>query len=485
MLLGCQQQKPQSAATGEQTPLVKERRVAQLDLPQIKERGKLVALLNYSSTSYFIYRGRPMGFEYELLKRLANELDVDLEIKLANNLNEITEMLLRGEGDIIAQGLTVTKKRRQYLDFTRRTLKTRQVLVQKMPDNWRRMKNHQLEKLMIRSTTELAGKKIYVREGSSYYQRLQNLSDEIGDDIDLRAAPGNLQTEELIRLVAEGEIPYTVADENIARVQKTYLGNIDIKTPVSFSQNIAWAVRKSSPQLKAAINKWLMEIKQTATFNSLYARYFKNSRSFRKRVKSDFYSKAGGQLSEYDPLIKKYASQIDWDWRLLASLMYQESRFDPLAESWAGAKGLMQVMPVTGKHFGIENLNHPESNMRAGIAYLSYLKKYWTVIPDSVQRLKFILASYNAGHGHVSDARRLAKKYGKNPNFWDDNVETYILKKSKPRYYNDEVVKYGYVRGYEPYTYVRRILQRHNHYTEILDEQKGYAANQQKRTAWF
>jgi len=485
LLFGCQQQLPRSGASADDERQLAEQTVSEVDLSEIKERGKLVALLNYSSTSYFIYRGKPMGFEYELLKHLAKDLGVDLEIKLANDLNEITDMLLRGKGDVIAQGLTVTKGRKAYLDFTKPTLTTRQVLVQKKPTNWRSMTERELDELLIRNTTELAGKEIYVRQKSSYHERLQNLSDEIGEDITLKPAPGNLQTEELIRLVAEGKISYTVADENIARVQKTYFSNIDISTPVSFTQKIAWAVRESSPQLKAAINSWLTEMKRTARFNNLYAKYFKDPRSFKRRIKSDYYSKAGGQLSEYDPMIKKYANRIDWDWRLLASLMYQESRFNPDAESWAGAKGLMQVMPVTGNLYGITNLYHPESNMRAGIAYLSYLKKYWKVIPDSIQRVKFILASYNAGHGHVADARRLAKKYGKNPNVWDKNVEEFILKKSKPEYFNDEVVKYGYVRGIEPYSYVQLIIERYKHYEEILNEQKGFTAGKAYRTAWL
>lgn len=478
-LTACDSQNLNETPTQEQ-PLVE---ISTVDLPDIQERGKLKALLNYSSTSYFIYRGQPMGFEYELLKRLAQHLDVDLEVIIAHNLNEATDMLQRGQADIIAQSLTVTKDRKAILDFTDPKLTTRQVLVQRVPGSFPADTGNSAREL-IRNVMNLEGKEVYVKKSSAYYQRLVNLSDEIGAEIQIKEAPENMQTEDLIRLVAEGEIDYTVADENLAKVQKTYFRNIDIATPVSFSQNLAWAVRKESPLLKEAVNRWLHQIKQQPTFNTLYAKYFKSTKGFNRRADSPFFSKVGSRISEYDALLKQHATTLNWDWRLLASIVYQESRFDPNAESWAGARGLMQVMPSTGKLFGVNDLYNPESNVRAGVAYLEYLQEYWSIIPDSLQRMKFIIASYNAGHGHVQDARRLAEKYGNDPNIWDNQVEEYILKKSQPRYFNDEVVKYGYVRGLEPYTYVRLIVDRYNQYQKVWGDGQGKQLANNAQTAW-
>ena len=165
-------------------------------------------------------------------------------------------------------------------------------------------------------------------------------------------------------------------------------------------------------------------------------------------------------------MIKQYANAINLDWRLLSSQIYQESKFDSKTKSWAGAKGLMQLMHNTAKQFGITNLYDPESSLKAGTRYLEYLKGRWEHIEDSTERMKFILASYNAGPNHIKDAQRLAEKKGKDTHDWEI-VSDFVLKLSNPKYYNDPVVKYGYCRGEEPYYYVREILNRYQHYKKF------------------
>jgi membrane-bound lytic murein transglycosylase F len=171
----------------------------------------------------------------------------------------------------------------------------------------------------------------------------------------------------------------------------------------------------------------------------------------------------------WDDMIKRASKEIGWDWRLLASLIYQESRFDPEVESWAGAYGLMQVMPLTGEKFGIDVKTSPANNVRAGILYIKWLTSMFeSKIPDEKERFKFILASYNAGPGHVLDAMKLAEKNGMDPLKWDGNVAVWLLKKSDPVYYNDKVVKNGYFRGTESVTYVSEVLERFDHYRNII-----------------
>jgi membrane-bound lytic murein transglycosylase F len=156
---------------------------------------------------------------------------------------------------------------------------------------------------------------------------------------------------------------------------------------------------------------------------------------------------------------------------LLASLIYQESQFNPDKTSWAGAKGLMQLMPATAKQFGVTKISNPEDNLKGGVKYLKWLTDYWKEdIPDSTERIKFVMASYNIGPGHIRDARRLAKKYDSNPNVWTNSVEKFLLKKSNPKYYNDSVVKYGYARGTETTKYVNDILGRYDHYLHFIGE---------------
>lgn len=440
-----------------------------IDLDQIRERGKLVALSSYSSTSYFLYRGRTMGYEYELLRRLAEDLDLELEIRIAHDMDSIIRMLKEGEGDIISHGLTVTKERKERVAFTDYHTKTHQVLVQRKPENWRQMMLHNIDKQLIRDPLELIGKEVHVREKSSYYQRLLNLEDEIGGDIDIVTVEGDRTTEELIKMVADGEIDYTIADQNIAAINATYLPILDVETAVSFNQRIAWAVRNSSPELLGAVNDWIGRMKKDAVYYVIYNKYFKNKKAFKKRAESEYFSIAGDKISPYDKIIMQHADSIGWDWRLLASMIYQESGFDPRAESWAGAKGLMQMMPATARHFGLKDPYDPAQSIEAGVAYLERLMERYDEMKDSVEQTKFVLASYNVGPSHVQDAMRLAEKYGKDPLRWDGHVAEYILLKSKPEYYTDEVVKYGYCRGTEPFNYVKEIFERFHTYKEFIE----------------
>lgn len=438
------------------------------DLEDIKKDGVLNAIAIYNSTSYFLYKGEPMGFEYELLHRLADELGVELRIKIAKNIDELFNMLNRGEGDIIAYGLSITEPRKRVVSFTEHHYVTHQVLVQRKPSNWRSMPLHRIKEHLITDPLDLVDETVHVRKNSSYYQRLHNLMQEVGGTIHVNPVAGNKTTEEIIRMVVDGDIDYTIADYNIAAINQTYYPILDIATQVSFSQRIAWAVRSNSPELLSAVNKWIRSAKKKVFYHVIYNKYFRNKKSYKRRIKSDFFSKNSGKISIYDDIIRTNAERIGWDWRLLSSLVYQESRFDPLDTSWAGAGGLMQILPSTAEDLGLDDFTDPAANVYAGTTYLDKLWKNWKNIPDTTQRLKFVMASYNCGLGHVRDAQRLAKAFDKDPLLWDDNVEEYILKLSGQEYFTHPVVRYGFVRGREPYLYVRDIFLRYDHYKKFI-----------------
>ncbi|XOV91706.1 MAG: transglycosylase SLT domain-containing protein [Bacteroidota bacterium] len=461
VFLRCTQNPQPEEIQYEETPYVR-------DLTDIRKDGKLKVLTIYSSTSYFLYRGQTMGFEYELLKRFADYLDLELEIKIANDIDSLLFELNRGDVDLVAHGLTITSNRKEQVSFTDYLYLTHQVLVQKKPDNWRDMKWSEIERALIHDAIELIGDTVSVRKNSSYHERLINLSKEIGGEIVINPLPGSLSTDEIIKMVMDKEIKYTVADNNIANINASFYPDLDIEVPISFSQRIAWAVRSSSPNLLMATNKWLAEMKDSVDYYVIYNKYFKNERSFRQRVKSDFFSLNNNKISQYDDLIKKYAQQINWDWRLLASLIYQESRFQPEANSWADAEGLMQVMPSTADELGIRDISDPNQNIRGGTAYLGQLWDRFDMIPDSVQRIKFTMAAYNCGIHHIYDAQTLADEEGLDPKKWDRNVDEMILELSYPNVYNHPMVKYGYVRGVEPYTYVKQIFERFEHYSQFV-----------------
>lgn len=438
----------------------------EIDLDAIKKRGYLTALVDNNSISYFIYKGRAMGYEYELLQFLAQKLHVTLKIKVTSGITHAMEQLNRGEGDIVAFPLTVNKARKEFVSFTDTHFNTYQVLVQRKPDNWRKLGVDQVNAKVIRNAADLAGKEIYVIDDTSFELRLRHLSEELGIDILIREDTLAAESESLIRKVATGEIDYTVSDHTMAQVNASYYPNLDVNTVLSIPQQIAWAVRKNSPALKNGINDWLREMKRNGTYMVIYNRYFKSPRTSLIRMKSNYSSlNTDGKISPYDEQIKEGARKLGWDWRLLASVVYQESHFIATGVSWAGARGLMQLMPETAKRFGATNPDNPVQSLRAGVDFLIYLDRMWEKkVPDAHERLKFVLASYNAGLSHITDARLLTEKYQGDPNRWEDNVEYYLLKKSDPKFYRDRDLIAGYCKCEEAVNYVSDVLERYEEY---------------------
>lgn len=427
------------------------------DLQQIKDSGELTVLTLYSSTSYFIYRGEDMGFQYELSQQFAKSLGVKLKVKVAKNSRELIEKLLAGEGDLIAYTLPITNRWKDSLIYCGEEVITHQVIIQRQ--SGRGVKP-------LKDVTELIGKDVYVKPGK-HYERLVNLDKELGGGIRIhRVTNDSITAEDLIMQVSQGTIPYTVADNDIARLNKTYYPNLNTELAISFDQRASWAVRKDCPKLAEAANLWHKENMTSPDYTASMKRYFENSKSI---THSPILSLKEGKISHYDALFKKYASEIDWDWRLLASLAYTESNFDTTAVSWAGAKGLMQLMPSTARAMGVPpgKEQNPEESVKAATKYIAATAKSFDHLPEE-ERINFVLASYNSGIGHVLDAMALAEKYGKNKNVWRDNVETFILLKSEEEYFTDPVCKNGYFRGRETYNFVRDIIARFELYKKKI-----------------
>lgn len=221
----------------------------------------------------------------------------------------------------------------------------------------------------------------------------------------------------------------------------------------------SWAVNSNCKELADSLKCWykpsmLASIKQEE--RSLFATGGIHRRTYAPMLHAD-----RGIISAYDNLFIRYAPMARWDWRLMAAQCYQESTFDPRAYSWAGAKGLMQIMPATASQLGLaqENIYDPEQNIYAATRYIIKLNNMFKDVINPQERQLFVLASYNGGHFHIRDAMALAKKNGRNPYHWNDVAE-YILKLEMPQYYRDPVVKYGYMRGSETANYVAHIYER-------------------------
>lgn len=426
-------------------------------LEDIRKRGKLRVILPFSESSFFIYKDEKMGFEYELLSMLSKHLNLELEIIPAKNLESLPYLLNSQPADLIASNITITREREKELQFTEHFLTTRQVLVQRKKDNT-------YPDIYVHNVVELIGKKIYVSKKSAAIARLKSLQEEIGGKI-LVEEIENTDMDELIAKVHEGEIDYTIADEIIAVTNQTYYDNLDINIAVSFPQKIAWVVRRNSPELQKEINKWIYKIRGDGTLEKIKTKYYLETKNIIEEQEPTLPDSKKNEFPFYSILENK-AKHLDWDGKLLASVVYEESKFRTNAKSWAGASGLMQIMPSTANAYGVNSkeLLNPEINISVGVKHLDYLQKLWNKIPDREQRIKFTLASYNAGQGHIQDARILAVKLGLNPNVWDGNVEKAVLLLSNPDYYNMNGIQYGYCRGRETYNYVRKIFQKYHSY---------------------
>jgi len=438
-------------------------------LDSILLRKKITGLTDYSSTNYFIYRGQPMGYQFELFKKFAKYLNVSAELQVDDDLEASMQKLADMRVDILAMGLTVTSERKQHMLFTRPLFFTRQVLVQRKPKGYKKMATaDEIESHLIRNTIDLAGKTIHIQKGAIYYKQLLNIENNIADSIHI--VQDTIETEQLIAMVAKGKIGYTVADEVLAKVAAKIYPSIDVKMPISFHQKIAWAVRKDQKALLDTLNSWLSTFDKSLEARLLYNKYFKNISS-RRIAKSEYFSYTGNRLSPYDEIIKKAAVKLGWDWRMLASMIYQESQFKPTVRSWVGAYGLMQLMPETMQEFNVDTTSSPGAQIKAGIRLLrSFENQLPGTITDSVERIKFTLASYNGGLGHILDARRLAAKNGKNPNKWSGNVDYFVLHLSEKKYYHDPVVRNGYMRGWETYQFVNEIFDRYQRYRTLINK---------------
>lgn len=435
-------------------------------LEHILERGKLVAATDCGVFNYRMEGGRPIGFEYELLNDLCASLNVKLELLVIDDLDSCLTLLDSCQIDLLATGVGITKgMKRQYL-LTDPILSQKSVLVQRMPKRWHDMSTgNEIENQLLRSPLDLAGKMVFLPKGSHNINVLQHLSDEIGDTIYI-VQSDSLNSLDLVRQVSEGVIDYTVVEEYVAQMADANFSGLDTKLAVSIEQPLGWAMRKheGDSSLLVAVNNWIDSYEQK-NMRRVLARYVKKGNDI--MLSNNI---PEGQICPYDKTLRKVGKEIGWDWRLMASLIYQESRFKPDLESDKGAFGLMQLMPVIMEKYDIDCNSTPEEQIVAGGKLLRHLDKCLEdKVVDSTERVKFVLAAYNSGLGHVYDAQRLASKYGKDSNVWTDNVDFFILNKSKAQYYNDTCCHNGYLRGVETYRFVDEVIERYNHYRALVN----------------
>ena len=423
------------------------------DLPEMQRRGVLRIITRHNAATFFLWRGEQMGFEFELLREFAKRHDLHVEVIIAPQHASLFEMLERGAGDIAAASLPLdVPPRTSSAVMTRPFNYVYDYLVARHDDD------------SILGFEDLNARTVTVRRSSAHWRTLERFRDS-GLKVDIAPAPEDAETETLIAAVGEGRLDLTVSASHVLDIELGHRTDIrkafTLRGPVA----LGWAVRRENPELLAALNEFLDKEYRGLFFNVVYQKYFENPvRMQRHREDRVDHGQADG-LSPYDVIVQREAAAHGLDWPLIIAQMYQESGFNPKAKSHAGAIGLMQLLPRTAREFGVRNLRDPEQSIRAGVAYLAWLHSRFEADLTVKDRIWFALAAYNAGYGHVTDARRLASgELGLDPNRWFDHVEEAMRLLSKRSYYRNSV--HGYVRGYEVVKYVREIRERYRSYVQ-------------------
>lgn len=431
-----------------------------LDLAGIKKRGVLRVLTRNSSATYFIEKGAQRGFQYELALAFAAKLGVGLRMVVPSSRTGLMPALLAGEGDMIAAGMTRTPARAEKVRYSTPVMAAARVLAVR-----------EGETRPISKLKDLKAFKIHVSFNSTTYRDALALQKKLGFKLHLENIHDDVEMEEMARRLSRGEYEAIIIDDNLLELSVAAGEQVKAGVKVSKSRQKAWAFHPDAPVLAKAADRFLKQAKKKRLLQILHARYYRpDARGARIARESQYRADDAGHLSPYDALFQRVAKEEDLDWRLLAAVAYTESQFDPTAKSRWGAVGLMQVLPKTGERVGIKDLDDPEQNIRAGARYLTRLLKQFPRTPKT-ERIRFALAAYNAGLGHVLDAQKLAQQTGRDPQRWFGNVEQAFLLKMDPKWH--EKTRHGYARALETVRYVSLVVTRHDAYARHLALEPG------------
>ena len=442
------------------------------------------------ATTFFTYRDEPMGYQYELVQLFAHSRRLPMKLYVTHSMEEAEEMVEQGRVDLCITPHAVTHSAKERFRFAGPESLSGLVLVQR-----REAAGDSVP--YLRDVTGLLGQEVTVLSGSRAEGRMERLEEQLGGKIRLRVIEADtVNTEDLIAQVASREINYTIADEDLAKLTKTYYPGIDISLEVGFAQRLRWFTSSEAIGLAEALDQWAKDIPEDESFRQIYKRYFELSKVMPSETPSSPTSKGGRSerggekestthgassmphasgsssqgsygISAFDKLFEREAQRIGWPWQVLASIAYQESNFRPEVVGWSGARGLMGIMPRTGKIYGAstKELLDPAVSVRVAVDCLRSIDALFiNQITNREERIKVTLAAYNAGPAHLQDAVRLAQKYGYASDRWEGGIETALRLKSEAKYYNDPVCRAGYLRGKGVASYVDQVIARYHSY---------------------
>lgn len=410
-------------------------------LEQVLNSGELRVYTRHAPTTFYQSPEGPAGLEYELARTFADRLGVRLKLVVADNLDEIFAGLRKGRADLAAAGLTVTEQHRQHIRFAPPYQSITQQLIYRKDSTPR-----------PRNPDELDQGHIEVVANSSHAEQLRRLQESHADLQWHENA--NTDSTELMTLVAENIVDYTVADSNEMAVNRRYFPELRVAFDISESQELAWAMPQSEDtSLYKEVEHFFEELRNSGELAHLIKQHYGHVRSYNYGITPVFMHHVRSRMPEYRRLFKDAAGETGLDWRLLAAVAYQESHWDPLAVSPTGVRGLMMLTNVTAGQLGVLDRTDPEESVRGGARYLQGLYKRFDDIPED-DRMWFSLAAYNVGFGHVRDVQKITRQRGGNPNKWTD-VKANLPLLTDPKWYRQ--TRYGYARGNEPVKYVDNI----------------------------
>jgi membrane-bound lytic murein transglycosylase MltF len=429
------------------------------DVDGMLKRRLIRVLTPYSKTNYFIDKGVQRGTAYEAAVKLEEQINTKHRTTIATKIHvvviptsrdDLYDSLVKGRGDIIVAGVTVTPERAKLVDFTIPTVKGIDEIVVTGPGA-----------PAIATVADLSGQSVAVREKSIQFESLQKVNDTFKQQgkapITVRTVPTALEDEDILEMCNAGLLKIVVVDDLLAKFWKQILPNITLHLDVKVREDgdYAWAVRKGSPQLIAELNPLIKANGQGTTFgNVLLKKYLQNTK-FVKSATSEAEMKRFRQMIQ---TFQKYGGQYNMDFLLMMAQGFQESRLDQTVKSPVGAVGVMQVMPATGKDMNVGDIKQQDSNINAGVKYIRFMiDQYFQDEPmDDLNKGLFAFASYNAGPARIRSLRKLAAERGLNPNIWFNNVERVVAEKI----------------GRETTTYVSNIYKYYVAYTLALQEMK-------------
>ena len=416
-------------------------------LEAIRESGELRVLTRNAPTTFYFGREGKAGLEYELVRRFAEDLGVELELVMKDSVAATLDALAKGQGHLAAAGVTRTREREERFLFGPSYQRVQQQVVCRrggpVPGDWE----------------DLPDVELLVRAGTSYVQRLRDIRQVI-HDLEWREVD-SLSSDQILAKIWRGEADCTVADSNIVAVNQRFYPELVVAFPITEQQKLAWPLPEEATALKKRLAEWFAKQRAGNELAAIRERYYGHVQVFDYVDIATFKQRIDTRLPRFKDTFQKWAARYNFPWELVAAQAYQESHWRPRAESPTGVRGIMMLTQVTARSLDIENRLDVEASIRGGAAYL---RKMMERLPEDIEkpdRTWIALAAYNVGMGHIWDARRLARRFDRDPDQWNTLKEMLPLL-TRPKYYKE--LPYGYARGTEPVNYVERIRQ----YSEIL-----------------